>query len=685
MKLKSVTVCIAIIILVFPFMAYPADETDQQGYNVYNLGEIVVSEEESAVEDVAITNEISAEEIEATNSRTVAEALQYVPGVHVTIGRKAEPNISIQGFNQDKAVILIDGVPYYETKYGKLDLNQIPTDIVAKIVVTKGAASVLYGANAEAGVINIITKAPSEKPFASVNVEFGEKNYNRESISHGRKIGIFNYWLNYSHKETDGWKMANGYDPVEGWYGHPKNPSKRTYMVMEDGGFRDNSDSKSDAFWLKFGVEPKKGSQYYVNFHNIQSEQGFPPSIYENKHFTSAPAFSQLARSQNYDDWGVDVSGRQKITTQLDLKAKLFYHNHTDDYVSYTDPTYTTAMAWSSYKDYLVGGSLFADYNFAGIDTVRVAFNYKVDSHKQRDDTYLPFEESKSKTGSIGVENEFTMIDNLSIVAGISYDWFDVTKAQTTDSSDTIEELDTPDRKDEVNPMLGAAYTFADSTKLFGSVAKKTRFPTLNELYSSNSGNQNLQAEESINYTLGASRAFFDILKTELAFFHHDISDRISRPDSTSLYENCDKVEMSGVEFDSALFPVDNLMLKVGYTYNYAKNKSSNRITDRIEGVPEHKVDLGARYKIPYVKTTINVTGTYMARTYSQLPTASSPTLEEREVSGYWLFGARVAQPITQYGELYIAANNIFDRNYEQEWGFPGQGRNVFCGITIKY
>ncbi|MBT8489703.1 MAG: TonB-dependent receptor [Deltaproteobacteria bacterium] len=685
MKLKSVTVCIAIIILVFPFMAYPADEAEQQDYNVYKLGEIVVSEEEPAVEDVAITNEISAEEIEATNSRTVAEALQYVPGVHVTTGRKAEPNISIQGFNQDKAVILIDGVPYYETKYGKLDLNQIPTDIVAKIVVTKGAASVLYGANAEAGVINIITKAPSEKPFASVNVEFGEKNYNRESISHGRKVGIFNYWLNYSHKETDGWKMANGYDPVEGWHGHPRRTNQRTYMVMEDGGFRDNSDSKSDAFWLKFGVEPKKGSEYAVNFHNIQSEKGFPPSIYENKHFTSTPAFSQLARSTNYDDWGVDVSGRQKITTQLNLKAKLFYHNHTDDYVSYTDPTYTTAMACSSYKDYLVGGSLFADYKFAGIDTVRVAFNYKVDSHKQRDDTYLPFEESKSKTGSIGVENEFTMIDNLSIVAGISYDWFDVTKAQTTDSSDTIEELDTPDRKDEVNPMLGAAYTFADSTKLFGSVAKKTRFPTLNELYSSNSGNQNLQAEESINYTLGTSRTFVDMLRTDLSFFHHDISDRISRPDSTSLYENCDKVEMSGVEFNSALFPLDKLMLKVGYTYNYAKNKSSNRMTDRIEGVPEHKVDLGARYKIPYVETTINFTGTYMAKIYSQLPTASSPTLEEREVNGYWLFGARVTQPITQYGEIYIAANNIFDRNYEQEWGFPGQGRNVFCGITIKY
>ncbi len=97
------------------------------------------------------------------------------PGIRVTTGRKNEPNVSIHGFDQSMILVLIDGVPYYETNYGKLDLNQIPTDNIAKIEITKGAASVLYGANALGGVINIITKKGTEKPFTSVSLEAGRK------------------------------------------------------------------------------------------------------------------------------------------------------------------------------------------------------------------------------------------------------------------------------------------------------------------------------------------------------------------------------------------------------------------------------------------------------------------------------------------------------------------------------
>ena len=102
--------------------------------------------------------EITAEEIEATHSRTIAEALSHAPGITVTTGRKGAPTVNIHGINQNKTLVLIDGVPYYETTYGSLNLDSIPTDNVAKIEIQKGVSSVLYGPNALAGVINIITK-----------------------------------------------------------------------------------------------------------------------------------------------------------------------------------------------------------------------------------------------------------------------------------------------------------------------------------------------------------------------------------------------------------------------------------------------------------------------------------------------------------------------------------------------
>ena len=152
-----------------------ADDKKNKEFEAYTLGEIVVSGDK--VRETTVITEVTAEDIAATNSKTVAEALAYAPGVKVTTGRKNEPNVSIRGFDQAQTLILIDGVPYYETNFGKLDLNQIPTDNVARIEVIKGDASVLYGANALAGVINIITKQPSEKPFTSATVEFSRKQH----------------------------------------------------------------------------------------------------------------------------------------------------------------------------------------------------------------------------------------------------------------------------------------------------------------------------------------------------------------------------------------------------------------------------------------------------------------------------------------------------------------------------
>ena len=679
------------ILLFFSSPAWSAGDADQPDYKVYTLGEILVSEEKPAVKEIAITNEVTAEDIKATNSRTVAEALSYVPGIQVTTGRKAEPNISIHGFGQGQTLILVDGVPYYETNYGKLNLDQIPADIIAKIEVTKGAPSVLYGPNAEAGVINIVTKKPSEKPSASASFEVGEKSYNRESVSHGMKTGIFNYWLNYTHSETDAWKMANSFDPRLGTT--TKKPGGKSQAILEDGSFRDNSDSESNSFWAKLGIEPNPDSEYYVNFHLIKTEKGMPSSISENSVFPNRPAFSQFGRIDKYNDWGIDLNGRQKVIDQLILKTNFFYHNHEDDYVSYNNQTYSTPLGISTYKDYLAGGNLLADYKPVEWNVLRAAVHFKVDSHRERDETYLPFAESLSHTGSIALENEFNLIENLSIVAGLSYDSFRVVKAKYNDtdgSGNLINQNDaaSSNTKDAYNPMIGAVYTFADSTKLFGSVAKKTRFPTLSQLYSTKSGNPDLGAEQSINYTVGASHTFFDICRAELSFFHHDISDWISRDGPVcygNTYQNWAEIKMYGFEFSSDIYPMEDLILKLGYTYNYARDKSHGHVTDNVTDVPEHKIDAQIQYTIPSLKTKLNLNGMYMAKTYSQLPTPSKPALEEREGDDYWLFGARITQPVMKYLEAYIAVNNMFDNDYEPDDGFPARGREIFCGITAKY
>jgi outer membrane receptor protein involved in Fe transport len=667
--------------------------SESTGYEVFDLGEVfVTTEKPPAVQDVAVTTVITEENFKATNSHTVSEALTYVPGVIVSTGRKNEPNIQMRGLDQSKALILIDGVPYYETNFGKLDLNQIPIDNVAKIEVTKGAASVLYGPNAFAGVINIITKKPAKKLSFDVLTEIGESGAYKLSLSNGVRSGIFNYWLNYSHEESNGWRMSNDFEPREGVLMLRPGPTLDT--VFEGGGNRNNSAFKRDSFWAKVGMEPKDG-EYYINFHYIQREKDLPPDIDENAVF-QFPDFKfsrTLARMTRYDDWGIDLSGQQKILEQLILKGKLFYHDHVDDYTSFSDVGYQNELAVSRFKDYLIGGSIASDYRPADWDIVRLSFMYRGDSHEERDQDIYPFAEYFSYTGSVGLENEFNKVKNLSVVIGASYDWFNVTEAKRNNIDEDTgaflghEDVTQPDTMEELNPMIGAIYTFPDTTRIFGSVAKKIRFPTLQQLFSSTSGNPDLDAEESINYTLGISRVFKNIVKAEFAFFYHDISDFITRDTSDVLerYLNFQEISLTGFELTCEITPMRDLSITAGYTYNDAEDRSDDRVTDHVLFIPENKVDLGLHYTVPYIKTLIDLTGIYVDDAYSSLPFPGNEDEEVEQTSDYFIMNARISKTFLKNYEAYLAVNNIFDTDYEPETGFPAPGRNLYVGLTARF
>jgi outer membrane cobalamin receptor len=665
----------------------------KKDYEVFDLGEVfVTSDKPPAVREMAIKNEITEEQIKATNSHTVAEALAHVPGIRVSTGRKNEPAIQIHGMPQEKVLVLIDGVPYYETNYGKLDMNQIPVDNIAKIEVIKGAPSVIYGPNALMGVVNIITKKGTEKLAAQATVEVGPNYTNRESLSHGWKIGMLNYWLNYSHYGTQGWNVSEDFNPKLGFVDYRPNPGDYS-AYLEDGGYRNNSDFNQHSVWAKIGIDPNPGSEYYVNAHYITKEKGDPPNIYGGRHVWQFPEFSQVFdRITKYQDWGLDFSGQQKIFDNLILKGKFFYHNHIDDYTSYSDISYDNELSTSRYTDYIIGGYLIGDYRPVEWDAIRFAFHYKGDSHKQRDDESLTFDDYFSTTGSVALENEFNLIKNLSVVVGVSYDWFDLSRARAFNNDGTPDDtIGKPDMMDGWCPMVGATYTLFD-TKLFGSIARKVRFPTLSQLYSSQSGNLDLTAETAINYTLGVSRPVTEYAWGEVAWFYHDLADFIDRPSSADPYENFAKIGLMGVEITGEFYPLKDfslwrdLKLWASYTYNYARDKSVGRVTEKVRNVPAHKVDMGLHFTIPYIKTGLDLVGVYMGDIYSQVPTMSSPTpLPIQKVGDYFTMNVRLSKTFFKHFEAYVAINNLFDRNYESERGYPAPGINYYFGLEAKY
>ena len=110
---------------------------------------------------------ITEEQIQSSGATSIPELLRSVPGVDVMEPNKSQANVSIRGFNQtfsNTLLVMVDGRAINEPILGNVFWNTEPLLLtrIKRIEIVRGPGSVLYGANAFNGVINIITKTPQE-------------------------------------------------------------------------------------------------------------------------------------------------------------------------------------------------------------------------------------------------------------------------------------------------------------------------------------------------------------------------------------------------------------------------------------------------------------------------------------------------------------------------------------------
>ena len=139
------------------------------------------------VEQITTVDEVTAAQIERSGASTLDEAVRLVPGVAIVNGGDGVPRINIRGFRTRNITLLIDGVPQNGTYDGQFDPRAIPVDNIARIKITRGASSVLYGPGGNAAVIDIITKSagPGLHATTEASVGFGKDKEGRVTASYG--------------------------------------------------------------------------------------------------------------------------------------------------------------------------------------------------------------------------------------------------------------------------------------------------------------------------------------------------------------------------------------------------------------------------------------------------------------------------------------------------------------------
>lgn len=138
----------------------------------YDLGEIVVtgSTRESLVDASPVrTQVIDRDAIERKGAANLAQALKHTTGVRLENNCQScnFTQVRLNGLDGRYSQVLINSRPVFSTLAGVYGLEQLPSELVERIEIVKGGGSALYGGNAVAGVINVITKRP-DKSFGSV-------------------------------------------------------------------------------------------------------------------------------------------------------------------------------------------------------------------------------------------------------------------------------------------------------------------------------------------------------------------------------------------------------------------------------------------------------------------------------------------------------------------------------------
>ena len=172
---KEIFIAAAVI-----FSSYAQAQQD----SAKTLNEVIVTATKAPIkqsETGKVVDVITQEQLQKSFGKSLGEVLNEQPGLTINGADNnlgTNQTVYLRGAVAGNTLILMDGVPLYDASgiSSEFDLNNFALDNIERIEILKGAQSTLYGSDAVAGVINIITKKSGKKPL-NVNVDLSAGSY----------------------------------------------------------------------------------------------------------------------------------------------------------------------------------------------------------------------------------------------------------------------------------------------------------------------------------------------------------------------------------------------------------------------------------------------------------------------------------------------------------------------------
>lgn len=664
-----------------PATAWAQEEVEAAPDGTFTLGQIVVTA--GAPGGIAIGGEsLSAGAMEAFQRTSLDDAANLVPGVASSNsgGSRNERLIFVRGFDRFQVPLSIDGVRVYLPADNRLDYGRFLTPDVSEIQIAKGYASVLDGPGAMGGAINLVTRKPTQaiETEARGSVELdGDGDY----------AGYTAFALLGTRQ--DQWYAQASY--VSNFQDHWNLPKDFAPTATEDGGERDFSRTEDWRVNAKLGFTPNATDEYSLSYTRQEGSKNAPLHITDSLN-------SQ--RYWNWPYWNIEslyFLSTTALGDRLTLKTRL-YRNTFDNLLRGFDnrnqnsQTLAQGKVFNSwYDDQAHGGSLQLDYATER-NRLSIAAHYRRDEHFEYQQTFgasgitEPPQENVEDTWSLAIEDRLELDPTLTLVAGFSYDWRDLKKAEEF-ASGAIFNYPIVDAS-TWNAQGQLLWTPTDGTTLRASISSRARFPTVFERFSSRFGgatsNPDLTAERATNLEIGGTHDFAGF-RLEGAAFYSWVDDAIvsfpfiynNTPVSQS--RNVGKGEYYGAELAVSGKVSPGLEFGANYTWTKREFTDPSIVAFEATGVPTHKAFIYADWQ-PVAALHV----------LPSIELASDRWTVTTNGATYYRTGAfvqaslRVELDVTEQITLAAGVRNAFDRSYTLVDGFPEPGRRFSISVRMR-
>ena len=597
-------------------------------YSTDKLNDIVIvsatKSEETLKNSTSNVDVITALEIEERKFKTVIEALNSLSGVSISSngGMGTLSSVYLRGMNSGNTLVLIDGIRYNNPYNGSVDFSHLMINDIERIEVIKGAQSSVWGADASAGVINIITKSAKNGTFGSANIEYGKYNTKIAKANISHKNDNFDAKLGVTRVDTDGFSAMS-----------PKSSEAKQY---EDDGYENTTVD------VKLGYNFNDSNRLSLTYETIDAKTKYdemisPPPLWILDPKASANSYAKTKTRNSIASLNYENKNNFATTNIYTNYSK--FKNETKTVVGFNDAKNKTDV-----REYGVKSTIpyLSEKSFLTVGADYKGFEDKEDIKR------------KYNNKAIYVTNTNKFFDDRTILTqALRYDKYSNFDNKTTGK-------------------VGIKQYIIDDLNLSANYGTGYNVPTLIQLYKPAwGGNENLNPEKTKSYDISLGYKGFSV-----TYFNTKVNNLIQWVGGKNQNIQGDS-KFKGVElaYKNSIF--DDIFLNLSYTNLSAKDARNQKLRNR----PTNKFNFGVDY-YGLKDFHFNINGEYIGSRTSPNFDFTKPDVK---TGNYTVWNAVVNYDITKNFSTYVKMDNIFNKDYQIVDGYSISQRAAYLGLKASF